>query len=247
MTGIIKTYLDEKNYGFIKGDDARDYFFHTSSIDRHDLHKVCEGALVSFDQKATPKGYSAIKISVGSAVKYVLADTIYASKSDRVKGWDIIDLSDWLVHGSSRHSPDEAKKDMLLGVDLVRANAALNMEYYKTTGSEAGTGNGTHYYTIHNFRARPANIGRRSLTGSFSKNDLVGLNEHAGKLKSELVKKTAAAKTKRALFWLVLLSIAGLSWIVKQESAVLISAGLIIVGFFLSHATDYDSWLEEIR
>ncbi|MBD3792339.1 MAG: hypothetical protein IE918_09410 [Campylobacterales bacterium] len=121
------------------------------------------------------------------------------------------------------------------------------MEYYKTTGSEAGTGNGTHYYTIHNFRGRPANIGKRSLTGNFSKNDLVRINENAKKLKSELIMKTNAAKNKRLIFWLVLLSIIGLTWLINKDIAVPVSIGLIVVGFFLSHATDYDSWLEEMR
>lgn len=246
---MIKTYLDEKNYGFIKGDDNKDYFFHKSNIDKHDVNKICEGALVTFDQKATPKGYSAVKISIssGSNMKYMIPDEIYTSKSDRINGWEIIDISNWLVHGSSRNSPDEAKRSMLHGIDLVNANAALYMEYYKTTGSEAGTGNGTHYYTIHNFRGRPANIGKRSLTGNFSKNDLVRINENAKKLKSELIMKTNAAKNKRLIFWLVLLSIIGLTWLINKDIAVPVSIGLIVVGFFLSHATDYDSWLEEMR
>jgi len=246
---MIKTYLDEKNYGFIKGDDKKDYFFHKSNIDKHDVNKICEGALVTFDQKATPKGYSAIQISInsGSNIKYTIPDEIYTSKSDRINGWEIIDRSNWLVHGSSRNSPDEAKRSMLHGIDLVNANAALHMEYYKTTGSEAGTGRGTHYYTIHNFRGRPANIGKRSLTGNFSKNDLVGINENAKKLKSELIMKTNAAKNKRLIFWLVLLSIIGLTWIINKDIAVSVSIGLIVIGFFLSHATDYDSWLEEMR
>lgn len=249
MTGIIKTYLNEKNYGFIKGDDGKDYFFHQSSIDKYDLNKVCEGALVTFDQKATPKGYNAVKISInsGSNIKYSIPDKIYTSKDNTIKGWDVVDVSNWIVHGSSRNSPDDAKNDMLHGIKLIGANCALNMQYYKTTGSEPGTGKGTYYYTIHNFRGRPANIGKKSLSGTFSKNDLLGINDNAKKLKTKLIAKTNEAKNKRLIFWIILLSIVGLSWIVKKDIAIFVSIGLIVIGFFFSHATDYDSWLEEIR
>ena len=36
MQGEIKTYLPDKHYGFIKGDDSKDYFFtkRTSSRER---------------------------------------------------------------------------------------------------------------------------------------------------------------------------------------------------------------------
>lgn len=247
MTGTIKTYLTDKNYGFIKGDDKKDYFFHKSSINNHDLEKICDGALVTFDQKATPKGYNAIKILINSAsnINYKTPDEIYTSKNTNIKGWDNICVSNWIIHGSSRNSPDEAKRDMLDGVSLVGANTILNMEYYKTTGSEAGTGNGTYHYTIHNFRGRPANIGKKSLDGQYSKNDLSRINETAKALKKRLIIKTDEAKNKRLIFWIVILFMAGLSWIVKKDIAIFISGGLIFLGFILSHATDYDSWLEE--
>lgn len=248
MTGIIKTYLNDKNYGFIKGDDKKDYFFHKSSIDNRDLQKICDGALVTFEQKATPKGYNAINISINSDsnIKYKTPDEIYTSKNTNIKGWDNICVSNWIIYGSSRHSPDAAKKDMLDGASLLGVNAVLNMEYYKTTGSESGTGNGTYHYTIHNFRGCPANIGKKSLDGKYSENDLLGINENARKLKQQLVLQTNEAKNKRLIFWIVLLSMAGFSWIVNKDIAIFISGGLIFLGFILGHATDYDSWLEEI-
>jgi len=64
MTGFIKTYLPNKGYGFIKGDDNKDYFFHKSNIKKEDINKICENALVEFEEKATPKGYNAINISI---------------------------------------------------------------------------------------------------------------------------------------------------------------------------------------
>ncbi len=248
MTGIIKTYISDKNYGFIKGDNGKDYFFHKKNIKKNDLNKICDGALVSFDEKATPKGYNAIKISINSSsAKYNIPDTIYTSKQNNIKGWEVIDVANWIVHGSSRNSPDEAKNDMLEGIKLLEANAALNIQYYKTTGSEPGTGSGTYYYTIHNFKGQPANIGKKSLTGKFSKNDLSGINERAKELKKHLISKTNEAKNKRLIFWLILFFIIILTWILKKDIAIFVSVGLLFLGFILSHATNYDSWLEEIK
>jgi len=248
LTGTIKTYLTDKNYGFIKGDDKKDYFFHKSSVNDDNLQKICDGALVTFDQKATPKGYNAIKISINSTsdINYKIPDEIYTSKNTNIKGWDNICVSNWIVHGNSRNSPDEAKRDMLNGANLIRVNAVLNMEYYKTTGSEAGTGNGTYHYTIHNFRGRLANIGKKSLDGKYSKNDLLAIDKNAKKIKKQLIIKTNEAKNKRLIFWIVILLIIGISWIFKKDIAIFISGGLIFLGFILSHANDYDSWLEEI-
>jgi cold shock CspA family protein len=259
LTGIITTYLADKNYGFIKGNDQKDYFFHKSSINKDDLKKICDGALVTFDQKATPKGYNAIKISINSSsnINYKIPNEIYISKNNFIKGWDNIDVSNWLIHGSSRNSPDQAKKDMLDGVNLVGANAILNMEYYKTTGSEAGTGKGTYYYTIHNFRGRPANIGKKSLDGKYLKNDLIGIDKNAKILKKRLVERTNEAKKKRLFFWIIILFLISLSWVIilfsvslswvlKKDTLLLISGGWIFLGFIFSHATNYDSWLEEI-
>jgi cold shock CspA family protein len=43
MKGTIKTYLPEKQYGFIKGDDGKDYFFHESEFRvKSNIGKLCE-------------------------------------------------------------------------------------------------------------------------------------------------------------------------------------------------------------
>jgi cold shock CspA family protein len=65
MKGTIKTYLPEKKYGFILGDDGKNYFFHASEFYSAALEKnISENAFVEFEQHATPKGYSAKKCSL---------------------------------------------------------------------------------------------------------------------------------------------------------------------------------------
>ena len=64
MIGTVTSYLSDKNYGFIKGEDGKDYFFHGSSLkDKNDINKLCEDLILEFEQKATPKGYSAVNMS----------------------------------------------------------------------------------------------------------------------------------------------------------------------------------------
>ena len=250
MTGVIKTYLPDKNYGFIKGDDNKDYFFHNSSINKNDLHKICDGALVTFEQKATPKGYSATKILINSDsnIKYKIPDDIYTSKNNYIKGWENVFISNWIVHSSSRKSPDEAKREIIESAKLVGANSILNLEYYKTTGSEPGTGYGTYYFTIHNFKGQLVNIGKKSLNGEYSKEDLSKIDTYAQELKEKLKEKTEEARVKRIYFWIFIICSIAVSWIVTNNIlASIISLVLLMLGYILSHATDYDSWLEEIK
>ncbi|WP_181563702.1 cold-shock protein [Campylobacter hyointestinalis] len=251
MRGIVKTYLSEKQYGFIKGDDGKDYFFHHSSFkNKNDIDKLCEGLYLHFEQKATPKGYSAIQIELveqNITIGYEIPDTIYTSKNSDIKGWEVIEVSNWIVHGSSINSPDSAKEDMIHGAKLIGANALFNIQYYKTTGSERGTGSRTYYYTIHNFRGRAANIARKSPNGQYNLDDLKQINSNAKTLKTSLVKKTTSAKIKRMLFWLIVFLLISILWIYKKDFAIIGTIGLVILASFLSHATDYDSWLEEIK
>ncbi|WP_172633758.1 cold shock domain-containing protein [Cardiobacterium valvarum] len=65
MQGEIKTYLPEKHYGFIKGDDSKDYFFHEKDfIAGTNLSDLAEGLRIKFEQQATPRGYRARKCQV---------------------------------------------------------------------------------------------------------------------------------------------------------------------------------------
>jgi len=65
MQGTITSYLPEKRYGFIKGKDGKDYFFHDSSFKNDaQIALLAEEAMVTFEQQATPKGYKATHCSL---------------------------------------------------------------------------------------------------------------------------------------------------------------------------------------
>lgn len=262
MIGLIKSYLPEKQYGFIKGNDNNDYFFHASSLkDSTEIDKLKSGLSLSFEQKATPKGYAAINITIveeennhrystfnnTAGLKYLAPDTIYSSKYNNVKGWEIVGHSDWAIHGSSRYSPDDAKDSMLRSVKSIGANCILNMQYYKTTGSEPGTGRGIHYYTIHNFCGNAVNIAKRSPSGSFKKEDFGNINEKAKLLKSQLISKTTSSKNTKLILWVINLGLIICGATSKTSFGVITAVVLFFIGLIFFRSTDYDSWLEEIK
>lgn len=207
MKGIITTYLPQKKYGFIKGDDGKDYFFHEAEFrDRSQIAYLCEDAFVDFDEQATPKGYKAKNCSLIDPKKvltYTVPDEFTVVRSENVRGWEIFEYGNWIVYGTSEDSPDDARKDVIDNARLIGANALIELEYYKTTGSEAGTGHGTHYFTIHNFRGRVVTLAKRSSRGRYRSDQLSGLNQRAESLKRRLVTQSNAARHRRNLVWSV--------------------------------------------
>ena len=93
MTGSIKHYLHQKKFGFILGDDNKDYFFHENAlIHPSQVSQIVDGALVEFDPTVSPKGYKATKVSIKSmaaVAKFIVPDAIVTSKTDTVNGWEI--------------------------------------------------------------------------------------------------------------------------------------------------------------
>jgi len=211
MIGTVTSYLSDKNYGFIKGEDGKDYFFHDSSLkDKKDINKLCEDLILEFEQKSTPKGYSALNISLldnNITLKYNLPDTVYISKKDGIKGWEVIEESDWIITGTSSESPDSAKEDLINKANLIGANAIFYTKYYKTTGSEAGTGRGIHHFTIHNYAGRAMNIGKKSPNGKYSAQDLTFINKQASELKDYYRNKNKKFRIYRIIFWLIIILI----------------------------------------
>ena len=242
MTGIVKTYIESKGYGFIKGSDNKDYFFHKSNIKSGE---ICDGALVTFEKKATPKGYSAEQIEVNSSenIKYEVPKNVYLSKKSQINGWENVYISDWLIDGTSEISPDKAKEDMIDKLKLVGANCGLEMEYYSTVDSEPGTGTGTHYYTVHNFCCTAANIGKKSFNGEYTKEELCLIETEAEELKKELMKKTKKSKIKKWVVWTIVLF---LTTIALGNGGFLFAAGFIFLGYVLGSSTNYDEWLTKV-
>lgn len=244
MKGTIKTYLPEKKYGFIRGDDGKDYFFHENDfVSKGDIKNLCEDAFVDFDQIATPRGYKARHcafVATSEISGYITPDSFITSKSDSVRGWEILERGDWIVFGTSENSPDAARRDLLDSAARIGANALINLAYFKSTGSEPGTGKGTHFYTIHNFSARPVILGKRSSRGSDTAEELCVMNARAKSMHEVFVKKTLASKRKRDVVWT---TVAILS-LVALNTMPLAIIPLLLVGITFGRFHEYGWWLQ---
>jgi CspA family cold shock protein len=63
-TGTVKWFSDEKGFGFITPDDGgRDLFVHFSGIGGDGYRSLAEGAKVSYEEEAGPKGPKAVNVS----------------------------------------------------------------------------------------------------------------------------------------------------------------------------------------
>ena len=60
MKGNVKFFNDQKGFGFITGDDGKDYFVHTSGIKKGPISEDDE---VTFDVEQGEKGPKAVNVS----------------------------------------------------------------------------------------------------------------------------------------------------------------------------------------
>jgi len=59
-TGTVARWLDQKGFGFIKGEDGKDIFVHNSDIEGK--NSLSEGEKVEFEVTEGPKGPRAAKV-----------------------------------------------------------------------------------------------------------------------------------------------------------------------------------------
>ena len=62
-TGTIKKVVADRGFGFITGDDAKEYFFHRGGLDASlDFDRLNGGEKVEFEIEQSPKGPRANKV-----------------------------------------------------------------------------------------------------------------------------------------------------------------------------------------
>jgi cold shock protein len=56
-TGTIKKVIADRGFGFITGEDGKDYFFHRDAVQQTlDFDRLVGGEQVSFDIESSPRG-----------------------------------------------------------------------------------------------------------------------------------------------------------------------------------------------
>ena len=62
--GTIKRVASDRGFGFITGDDGKEYFFHRSGLDSSlDFDRLTGGEAVTFEVESGPKGPRAGRVS----------------------------------------------------------------------------------------------------------------------------------------------------------------------------------------
>ena len=68
MNGKVKWYKKEKGYGFVTGDDGKDYFVHFSALPKDQLDiRESDNIKASFELKETPRGPQVSTITLSKA------------------------------------------------------------------------------------------------------------------------------------------------------------------------------------
>lgn len=250
MEGTVTSYLDTKGYGFVRGDDGRDYFLH-----RDDIAPGVEpahGLRLAFEETATPKGYRArsARVVAPAEARWELPPDLLTSKEMSVRGWELLEQPAWLMRVSTRESPDEARRLVCAAAREAGASGVLGLHYSKSRGSEAGTGRGVHHYTIHHYSGVPAMLARKTYSGGCARGELMSLNVQLSLLKQHLEGKTRSARRTATITALLAFLIIGVGGALVTEGlmgGIPLLAGVIVaalLAWMISH--DHDSWLEPL-
>jgi cold shock protein len=62
--GTIRKIVSDRGFGFITGEDGKDYFFHRDSLVAPlEFDRLAGGEIVTFEVEASPKGPRATKVT----------------------------------------------------------------------------------------------------------------------------------------------------------------------------------------
>lgn len=158
VSGKIVSFVSKKKFGFIKGDDGEDYFFHISFLnDKSVESKLVKGVRVEFDPTPAKKGLEARRLVVHTAITGKRLKKFIQTKNAAPKD-GVIERK---IHLKTKpfKNPDEGRAHLKMLAKQMGANALLNQSYEKATASE-----GNYRYSVHSFSADVAVV---SEVGSF--------------------------------------------------------------------------------
>ena len=67
-TGTVKKVIPDRGFGFITGEDGKDYFFHRDGLAPSlDFDRLAGGERVEFDLQSNPRGPRAVNVRAVTA------------------------------------------------------------------------------------------------------------------------------------------------------------------------------------
>lgn len=218
MDGYIVSYVKEKKYGFVKGNDGESYFLHCSALKNKDDEKLLiKGATVSFEQQPTPKGLSAIKVIVIPSLKAMKLTPFFMTRNGNPKYGEIVVADS--TQTKFYKNPEEAKYNLKLLTGAVGGNAILNLSVEKKTFTD-----GNYQYTMHSYFGKIALVFDEVAVSSIEEQDALN-NEYADCIRRfELSKKNIFKEQKEIVD----------SQINKDNSGCLITSVIIFIFVLLT-------------
>lgn len=158
-TGKIRSYAEDKRYGFIQGEDGESYFFHKNDVTDSGVG-IKANKIVVFDANPTPKGMAARQVEVREPEGYIYlppnsSDMIFSKTLQCGKGNAVLYNGNAFI--CEDRSPDKAKSALL---DAARAhgfNAVLNV-----VRDQRAQSSGNYTFTVHSFTGTPALVRKPS-------------------------------------------------------------------------------------
>ena len=173
LTGIIKSYSDDKKYGFIQSEHGESYFFHFNDLKDKTTHPK-PGQAVSFDDVPTPKGMAAKKISINQNLLKAYSppdkDKFFVNKNnDFGANYEVV-FKGKHIYAEAR-DPNEAYNHIVTQAKVYGFNSLLSVQRSRRTGSEISNRGrlGGHKYTIHCYQATPALVQKIGYTSDARK------------------------------------------------------------------------------
>lgn len=158
INGIITSFVQNKNFGFIKGEDELDYFFHISDVSIK--NNIKPGAYVYFDPTPTKKGLAAKCVSVIKNLHeyYVEPDEFILRRKGRKLPEDHEIL---LIYNSTAEDKDPNKAIQQLEQQAIEngMNGLVGIEVARYTAAE-----GNYNYTMHVAHGSPCVVMKKQFT-----------------------------------------------------------------------------------
>ncbi|QYK02030.1 cold-shock protein [Shewanella psychrotolerans] len=146
MKGKVVSYLANKKYGFVTGEDGESYFLHVSGLlDRNDEVKLVKDVVIEFDPTPTPKGLAAKKVSIPTVYFKKQVVDFFTSKSKLPKHGNVEKRQ--AINTRFIKDFEEAREHIETLAREAGCNAILNLGFEKETFRS-----GNYKYTVHAFK-----------------------------------------------------------------------------------------------
>lgn len=146
LKGRVVSYIPNKKYGFVNGEDGESYFLHVSGLqDSSDESKLIKDVVVEFDPTPTARGLAAKKVSIPNVYFKKKMVNFFTTKNHTPKYGTV----EKRLSISTRFFKDfkEGREHIEKLAKDAGCNAILDLNFEKETFSS-----GNYKYTVYAFK-----------------------------------------------------------------------------------------------